>query len=172
MLKKDDRKFILKGLLIWLTSLLVYEGRHWPSFFRMYQNQPQEAVVSPPQVEHAQVSTPSMISVKACPPEVPVVESSKLDNRLKKMKKKRRSVGRQSEKKRGKKKIQKGEKINVNKASRQELVRLPGVGAAIAERIIAYRSQKGLFRQLKELQNVKGLGKKKLNLLADHITFK
>jgi len=61
--------------------------------------------------------------------------------------------------------------ININRASAAELEALPGVGPAIAGRIIAYRTQNGPFRSLSDLDAVKGIGVKKLEDLKDHVSF-
>jgi competence protein ComEA len=51
--------------------------------------------------------------------------------------------------------------IDINVATKDELVALPGIGEAMAERIILYRDENGKFRSVEELMNVKGIGKKK-----------
>ncbi len=51
--------------------------------------------------------------------------------------------------------------INVNKATKEQLVALPGIGSKTAEKIIAYRNKHGKFRRKEDLMNVKGIGKKK-----------
>ncbi len=48
--------------------------------------------------------------------------------------------------------------ISLNHGSKEDLIRLPGVGPVTAERIIAYRSERGRFRSLDELKNVYGFG--------------
>ena len=49
-------------------------------------------------------------------------------------------------------------KINVNNASKSELMRLPGIGDKLSDKIIAYRSVHGGFRTIDDLQSVKGIG--------------
>lgn len=61
--------------------------------------------------------------------------------------------------------------INVNTATALELEALPGIGPALAARIVAYRSQKGRFSSIDDLDQVKGLGPKKLQSLREHVTF-
>ncbi|MER3524727.1 MAG: hypothetical protein C4326_11900 [Ignavibacteria bacterium] len=59
--------------------------------------------------------------------------------------------------------------INLNTATKQHLMSLPGIGPAFAERILAYRKQRGAFTSVDELVNVKGIGKKKLQKLRQFL---
>jgi competence protein ComEA len=61
--------------------------------------------------------------------------------------------------------------ININKASKLELMKLPGVGEVTAERIITYRENVKLFKTYNDLLNVKGVGKKKLDQIKPYIIF-
>ncbi|MCL1917387.1 MAG: helix-hairpin-helix domain-containing protein [Peptococcaceae bacterium] len=63
-----------------------------------------------------------------------------------------------------------GGKVNINTANSSQLQRLPGVGPAIAERIIAYRTANGVFVSPEDLMNVSGIGQKTYEKLADQIT--
>ncbi len=60
--------------------------------------------------------------------------------------------------------------ININTATKSELMTLPGVGETTAERIVVYRKEKGQFTSVEQLMEVKGIGKKKLERLAPFCT--
>jgi competence protein ComEA len=61
-------------------------------------------------------------------------------------------------------------KININKASVQQLDTLPGVGPSIAQKIVEYRSSRGDFKSIEELNNVSGIGDEKYKDIKDLIT--
>ena len=63
-------------------------------------------------------------------------------------------------------------KVNINTASQSELENLPGIGPAIANRIIEYRTQNGKFNSIEDLQNVKGIGDAKFANIKDNIIVK
>ena len=50
--------------------------------------------------------------------------------------------------------------ISINRATQQQLEALPGVGPALAGRIIDWRSANGGFKKLEDLKNVGGIGDK------------
>lgn len=51
--------------------------------------------------------------------------------------------------------------LDLNRATEQDLESLPGIGPVLAERIVAYRREAGLFQHVEDLRAVKGIGKKK-----------
>ena len=50
------------------------------------------------------------------------------------------------------------EPFNINLASLDELITLPGIGPALAQRIIDYRIEHGPFASIEDLENVSGIG--------------
>jgi competence protein ComEA len=61
-------------------------------------------------------------------------------------------------------------KVNLNTATVEQLASLPGVGDALAARIVEYRQKSGGFKAAQELMNVKGIGEKNFGKLEAHIT--
>lgn len=60
--------------------------------------------------------------------------------------------------------------IDINRADAEQLTALPGIGEVLAGRIVAYREENGNFLSTQELQNVEGIGEKRLNAILDLIT--
>lgn len=63
-----------------------------------------------------------------------------------------------------------GTVIYVNTAVAEELQRLPGIGAVIANRIIAYREANGPFSSVEQLGEVEGIGEATLEQIAPFIS--
>ena len=63
-----------------------------------------------------------------------------------------------------------GDKVNVNTATKAELVVIKGIGNGTADAIIKYREDNGSFKKLEDLTNVKGIGDKKLTKWAEQLS--
>ena len=61
-----------------------------------------------------------------------------------------------------------GEKININKATAEELDGLPDIGPAKAKAIIDYRTQNGDFKTIEDIQKVKGIKAGVFSKIMDH----
>lgn len=59
--------------------------------------------------------------------------------------------------------------ININTASAEELDALPGIGPAMAKRIIEYRETEGAFTAIEDIKKVKGIGEAKFEKMKDKI---
>ena len=60
--------------------------------------------------------------------------------------------------------------INLNTATKDELVALPGIGPAKAQAILDYRSAHGPFKSVEEVKDVKGIGAKRFEKLKAELT--
>jgi len=64
-----------------------------------------------------------------------------------------------------------GERIDVDRADVTEITRLPRVGPAFAQRIVAWREQHGAFGGLARFDSVPGVGPKLLEALRPYVMF-
>jgi len=60
-------------------------------------------------------------------------------------------------------------KININTATKEGLMTLPGIGESKAERIIAYRDEHGGFSSLEEIMEVEGIKEGMYEKIKDYI---
>jgi competence protein ComEA len=63
-------------------------------------------------------------------------------------------------------------KLNLNTASVDQLMMLPGVGPSKAERVVAWRGKHGPFKRVQDLRKVKGFGYKTLKKLEPNLDVK
>ena len=59
--------------------------------------------------------------------------------------------------------------VNINTADEKELDKLPGIGPAMAKRIVEYRTENGAFQAPEEIKRVKGIGDAKYEKMKDKI---
>lgn len=63
-------------------------------------------------------------------------------------------------------------KIDINRASAEELQKLKGIGPSTAKSIILYREDYGAFSEIEEIMNVKRIGEKTFAKIKEQITVK
>jgi comEA protein len=59
--------------------------------------------------------------------------------------------------------------IDINRASAEELQKLPGIGPKLAQQIVAFREKHGPFRRVEDLLVIKGIGPKKWKAIRPHV---
>lgn len=62
------------------------------------------------------------------------------------------------------------DKVNINQATKEELMTLSGVGEKKAEKIIEYREENGSFTTIEDLKKVNGFGEKSFDSLKIYIS--
>lgn len=61
-------------------------------------------------------------------------------------------------------------KLNINTAPYKTLQELPGIGPALARRILEYRETHGKFSEVEDIMKIKGIGPKTYAMLKERIT--
>jgi competence protein ComEA len=61
-------------------------------------------------------------------------------------------------------------KVDINRAGVDELTAIPGIGTALAERIVDFRDQHGPFGRVEDLLKVKGIGEKSFQKIRPYVT--
>jgi competence protein ComEA len=60
--------------------------------------------------------------------------------------------------------------LELNSASRDDLILVPGIGEKTAQKIIEARNREGKFRKLEELMKIKGIKQKRLEKLRPYLS--
>lgn len=61
-------------------------------------------------------------------------------------------------------------RVNINHATREELERLPGIGAGLAGRIVEHRERNGPFRRVEHLLAIDGISETRFEQLRELVT--
>lgn len=59
--------------------------------------------------------------------------------------------------------------VNLNEATYDELINIPGIGPSLALNIIAYRNKIGSYRNIEEMLNISGISQKKLSKMRPYL---
>ncbi|MGD8329199.1 MAG: helix-hairpin-helix domain-containing protein [Acidobacteriota bacterium] len=62
--------------------------------------------------------------------------------------------------------------VDINTASAEELQKVPGIGEALARRIVEFREENGRFEKVDDLLNVRGIGVTSLEKLRPYLSVK
>jgi len=60
--------------------------------------------------------------------------------------------------------------VNINTATRTELVQIPKIGEKTAEQIVEFRKINGPYKRIEEIMNIKGIGEKTFLSIKPYIT--
>ncbi len=60
--------------------------------------------------------------------------------------------------------------VDVNTASEQQLMSVPGIGESLAKRIVQFRDKNGRFDKVDDLMKVQGIGEKSIEKLRPYLT--
>ncbi len=63
-------------------------------------------------------------------------------------------------------------RVDINKADAKSLSRIKAIGKKLAGKIVEFRKKHGPFEKIEDMLKIKGLGKKKLAKIRDHIAIK
>ena len=61
------------------------------------------------------------------------------------------------------------EPVEINKATAEELQKVPGIGETLARRIVEFRQEHGSFESVDDLLNVRGIGVASLEKLRPYL---
>ncbi len=64
----------------------------------------------------------------------------------------------------------KKETISINRASKEEFLKLTGIGEVLATKIVTYREEHGAFETVEAIKNVSGIGDALYQKIKDSLT--
>ena len=116
-------------------------------------------------------------AVNACGGLLPTADSEKVNmaqalkdgQQLKVPEKNPAANGSQNDRSNMSKSADNGERVNINTADERTLDTLPGIGPAMAKRIIEYRETEGAFQSIEDIKKIRGIGDAKFAKLKDKI---
>ncbi len=139
------------GSLIWIGS--VTPVRQIPS----HPVRPAAEVPAPATVRQVSIAPPQAVSL----PDVtvaPTVQEFEAPVRQEQPTSSLRPVHREA-----------ARQVDLNHATASDLQALPGIGPKLAQRVIDHRTARGPFGKVEDLQQVKGIGRKKFDRLRPHV---
>lgn len=66
--------------------------------------------------------------------------------------------------------VQKTDRVNINTASKEELMTLSGIGESKASQILSYREENGFFQKTEDIMNISGIKEGVFGKIKDRIT--
>jgi len=60
--------------------------------------------------------------------------------------------------------------VNINTATRTELIQIPKIGEKVADQIVEFRKINGPYKRIEEIMNIKGIGEKTFLSIKPYIT--
>lgn len=66
--------------------------------------------------------------------------------------------------------LENNQKVNINTATKEELIKLSNIGESKAEKIIDYRTANGNFNSIEDIKKVSGIGDKLYDSIKENIT--
>lgn len=64
------------------------------------------------------------------------------------------------------------QKIDINRASTEDLAGLPGIGLTLGARIVAYRQEHGPFSSINSVEMVPGIGPRRMETLSERLVLR
>jgi len=62
------------------------------------------------------------------------------------------------------------QQVNINTATRTELIQIPKIGEKMADQIVAFRKINGPYKRIEEIMNIKGIGEKTFLSIKPYLT--